>query len=94
MLFRSVVPLRQCGPSPPIKVCCVNSEVKWNMLKGVNSLKMRGTYAKPYLSKEELQQDRALAKKVSDLRKDHNGREFKIHRGRVVEVIDDFLVDV
>lgn len=90
----NVVPLRQSGPSPPIKVCCVNSEVKWNMLKGVNSLKMRGTYAKPYLSKEELQQDRALAKKVSDLRKDHNGREFKIHRGRVVEVIDDFLVDV
>ena len=43
---------------------------------------------------EVLPQDRALAKMVSDLRKDHNGCEFKIHRGQVVEVIDDFLVDV
>lgn len=93
---RWVVNITALSPSsatPPIKITCINSNVKWNLLVGINALKLTNTYAKLYLSKEDLQKDRALVQKVVELRKLHPTRLFKIRKGKIVEEIEGYLVD-
>lgn len=84
--------LRQSGPTSPIRVTCINSEVKWDLLVGINSLKIPNTYAKLYMTTEELQKDRALVKKVKELRMLHKDRVFKIKKGNVIEEFEDYTI--
>ena len=74
----------------PIYIRCNNNKTRWNFMRDINQLKNRcdqykKTYARPYLSGEDLRTDRNLFRKLTDIRKRHEQRVFKIYKGEIYE---------
>lgn len=77
----------------PLFIQCVNKNVKWKMIVQVNKLRAeeeyKKTYARPFLTEEDLKQDRALVRKLTHYRSKYTERSFKIRRGVIYEIIND-----
>lgn len=73
----------------PIYIRCDCNITRWNFIRDINKLRYKyddeQIYARPYLNDEDLRADRNLYRKLTDVRKRHEGRTFKIHKGQIYE---------
>jgi hypothetical protein len=78
---------------PPIAITCINPAIKWMFIKEVNKLRFdtdtaeefKNVFARPFLDEEQLREDRALVRKLTNIRAKHGDRSFKIFKGEIYE---------
>ena len=81
----------------PLYINCNSRTTKWIFLRELNKLRnnvreFSSMYARPYLNKEDLRNDRNLVRQLNDLRSRYRSRQFKIQRGEIKELINDNYV--
>lgn len=80
---------RHDSKTSPIFITCRDPRTKWRFLKAINSIRIdpefKGIYARPFMSAEQLQTDRDLVRKLTDLRHKFEEKTLKIHRGKIFD---------
>lgn len=70
----------------PLKLCTESREQKWDILKRINGLKIKGIFAKPDLNKEEREADFQLRTELKKLKTDNPGQMYKIIRNQIQKI--------
>ena len=67
----------------PIKVTLFDRETKWEVLKRINRMELKGTFARPDLNREEQEADYQLRKALKLKREEEPDIHWKIVRGEI-----------
>lgn len=78
---------------PPLLISCDSAQTKRRFINLINDCRFRGTYARPQLNPEELKKDQQLVRNLRDSRKLNPQKVLKIHRGKIVEEIENHYVE-
>ena len=68
----------------PIRLVTPSVDRKWDILKRVNGMKVRGVFARPDLNRVEQEADRILREKLKEKRAESGSSGWKIQRGQIV----------
>jgi len=70
----------------PLKMCTESKEQKWDILKRINGLKLKGIFAKPDLNKEEREADFRLRAELKKIRENNPLDTYKIFRNQIKKI--------
>lgn len=70
----------------PIKLCIDSKERKWDILKRINALRVKGIFAKPDLTHEEREADFQLRTELKKIREENPGHAYKIKNNKVIQI--------
>ena len=70
----------------PVRLNTKSETQKWELLKRVNGLKIRGVFARLDLSKEDQEKDFRLRKELREINSRSGEGKFVIRRGKIVKV--------
>ena len=73
------------GKVQPIKIRVASERTKWHIISQLHK-KLEQVYARPDLTPKQQQKDRELVKELQEMRKQDDGKKYKISRGRIVEL--------
>ena len=80
--------LSSARKSRPVVVEFCERSAMWSFIKQLNNRRLHNTYARPYLSADELELDRKLQSELRALRAENPEAKYKIRRREVVQVIE------
>lgn len=70
----------------PLRICTKSEGQMWELLSRINSLKVKGVFARKDLTKEEQEKDFRLRKELKQMRDGEPEAQFKIRKGKVVKI--------
>ena len=74
------------GKNRPIRVTLDTEDRKWEVLKRINAVKIRGIFARLDMSREEREKDFSLRRELRETRGADPENSYKIVKGKVTRV--------
>ena len=78
----------------PLMIELTSIATKWMLLNEINKHKVRGAFARPYMTRDELVKDRKLRRELQSTRKSNPEKGFKIVKNEIHEITSSGSISI